>query len=196
MKKIVSSALAFLLGISMLFAATACSSKHPIAEFKDKMDKKGSYEVAVTMSLMGMDITVTTQIDGNIQYTPGTALSSEMYTETTDNGINMYSKDFSGNWIKTSVGLDDTDEDDMDFMDDKILKDLFNPENYEEVEDKENTYKQKSSVTFEDFSGVIMTIDGDTCTIEMSISEEGIGYSVKMTISKVGQIDLTLPTVE
>lgn len=195
MKKIVSSALAFLLCFSMLFAATACSSKHPIAEFKDKMDKKGSYEVAVTMSIMGMDITVTTQVDGNIQYTPGTGLSSEMYTETTDDGINMYVKDLSGKWTKTSVGLDDAD-DDMEFMDDKILSELFNPENYEEVEDKKNTYKQKSSITFEEFSGVIMTIDGDTCTIEMSISEDGIGYSVKMVISKVGQINLTLPTVD
>lgn len=190
MKKLLSSALAFVLGVSMLLAVTACSSKHPIAEFKEKMDKENNYEVAVTMEIMGMSITMTTQIDGNIEYTPGGGLAVEMYTETTDDGTYVYTKGLTGKWTKEKTDVD------IDTIDDEAMTKLFDPENYEDVEDKKNTYKLKSDVEIEGIADVIMTVDKDTCTLELNIVEGELKTGASMTISKVGEIKLSLPTVE
>ena len=62
------------------------------------------------------------------------------------------------------------------------------------TKDKENTYKQKKDVTFDNFEDVTITIEEDSCTIEMMSTDEG--YGVKLVISKIGEIELTLPTVE
>lgn len=87
----------------------------------------------------------------------------------------------------------DTDgQDNTAGTDSKTLETLFNSANYEKVDEK--TYKQKSDVSFDDFKNVVMTLEGDSCTIEMVSIEDG--YGVKFVISEVGKIELTLPTVE
>lgn len=43
-------------------------------------------------------------------------------------------------WSKTQ---DTEEEDDSSVTSDKTMEELFNPDNYEKVKDKENTYKQK-----------------------------------------------------
>ena len=73
------------------------------------------------------------------------------------------------------------------------MEQLFNPENYDKVKDKDQTYKQKEDVSFDEYKDIVMTIEENSCTIEMVSIDEG--YSMKIVISKIGEIKLTLPTV-
>ena len=102
----------------------------------------------------------------------------------------METKNDDGTWSKTK----DTKKNDSGVTGNNTMDELFNPDNYEKVKDKENTYKQKKDVTFDDFEDVIITIEEDSCTIEMTSTDEG--YGVKLVISKIGEIDLTLPSVK
>ena len=79
MKKIASLSLALLLCISFLLSAVSCSSKHPIEEFKEKMEQAESYQMVLTMSDVPMlgTLTMTYQIDGDIQYEPATVFGEE-----------------------------------------------------------------------------------------------------------------------
>ncbi len=50
MKKALSFLIIVSLCLSMLMLATSCSSKHPVEEFKEKMEKADSYQISITMS--------------------------------------------------------------------------------------------------------------------------------------------------
>lgn len=193
MKKIVLLFLALMLCISMVLIVTSCGTKHPIEEFKNKMVDADSYQMSVTMSdvpLFGT-ITMTTKVDGNIQYTPAIMFTEEEYIETVGDTKYKYTKNEDGTWSKIQ---DTEEEDDSSVTSDKAMEEFFNPDNYEKVKDKENTYKQKKDATFDHFEDVVITIEEDSCTIEMMSTDEG--YGVKLVISKIGEIELTLPTVE
>lgn len=193
MKRIISLSLVMMLCASLLFAATSCAAKHPIEEFKDKMAAEKNYQMTITLTNIPLfgTMTVTTKVDGNITYTPAVMFNEEEYTETVDGVEYKYTKNDDGKWTKTKV---EVDEDSSEIADDESMQQLFNPENYEKVKDEKNTYKQKKDVTFDNFEDVVMTIDEDSCTIEMTATEGG--YGAKIVISKIGEIDLTLPTVE
>ena len=193
MKKFVSLFLTLTLFISMMLIVTSCGSKHPIEEFKNKMADADSYQMSVTMSNVPLfgTITMTTKVDGNIQYTPAIMFNEEEYIETVGDTKYKYTKNEDGTWSKTQ---DTEEEDDSSVTSDKTMEELFNPDNYEKVKDNENTYKQKKDVTFDNFEDVTITIEEDSCTIEMMSTDEG--YGVKLVISKIGKIELTLPTVE
>ena len=195
MKKALSFLIIVSLCLSMLMMVTSCSSKHPIEEFKEKMEKADSYQMSITMSdvpLFGT-FTMTTEVDGNIQYTPAVMFNEEEYTETVGDVKYKYTKDDSGKWTKTKV--EDTDDDSSSLYGDDSLNKLFNPDNYEKVKGEENTYKQKDDVDFEDYENVKITIEDDSCTIEMSAISDGMTFGVKIVISKIGEIELTLPKV-
>ncbi len=193
MKKIISLSLTLILCLSLLLAAVSCGSKHPIVEFKNKMENAANYQMAVTMSNVPFlgTFTMTTKIDGNIQYTPAIMFSEEEYIETVGDIEYKYTKNEDGKWVKTQ---NTTKEDSSDITNDKTMEELFNPENYEKIKDKENTFKQKKDVSFEDFEDVVITIEETSCTIEMVSTTEG--YDVKIIISKIGEIKLSLPAVE
>ncbi len=195
MKKALSFLIIVSLCLSMLMMVTSCSSKHPIEEFKEKMEKADSYQMSITMSdvpFLGT-FTMTTKVDGNIQYTPAVMFNEEEYTETVGDVEYKYTKDDSGKWTKTKV--EDTEDDSSSIYGDDSLNKLFNPDNYEKVKGEENTYKQKDDVDFEDYENVKITIEDDSCTIEMSFISNGITVGVKIAISKIGEIELTLPKV-
>ena len=194
MKKVISLLIILATCLSILMAFTSCSSKHPIDEFKEKMEKADSYQMSITMSdvpLFGT-FTMTTKVDGNIQYTPAVMFSEEEYTETVDGVKYKYTKDDSGKWTKEK---EETNDDDSSIYGDESMAKLFNPDNYEKVKGEENTYKQKSDVTFDDYEDVKITIEDDACTIEMKAISDGMTFGVKIVISKIGEIELTLPKV-
>lgn len=193
MKRMTSLLLALMLCISMMVIVTSCGTKHPIEEFKNKMDSADSYQVSLTMSGVPFfgTITVITKVDGNIQYSSVAMSDMEEYIETVENVKYKYTKNDDGTWSKTQ----DTEEmSDSSVTDDETLEIFFNPDNYEKVDGEKNTYKQKKGISFDDFEDVVMTIEEDSCTMEMVSIEEG--YDVKIVISKIGEIELTLPTVE
>ena len=193
MKKILSLSLALILGISMLLTAVSCAGRHPIEKFKNKMEEADNYQMTITMSnvpLLGT-FTMTTKIDGDIQYTPAGMFHDEEYTQTVGDVEYTYTKTEDGEWIKTQSAVE---EDTSDITNDETMNDLFNPENYEKVKGEENTYQQKKDVQFDDFEDVVIIIDDNSCTLEMLSKEEG--YSMKIVISKIGEIELTLPSVE
>jgi len=189
MKKIISVSLALTLCLAMLLTAVSCSSKHPLEAFKDKMEREANYQMSMTMSnvpLLGT-FTMTVKVDGNIQHVPASMLGEEEYIETAEDVAYSYTKNTSGKWTKAEINIEDASSDVM--SDDN----LFDPENYEKIEGKENTYKQKKSATFESFEDVTVTVEEDSCTFEMVSTDEG--YSVKIVISKIGEIELTLPKI-
>ena len=151
--------------------------------------------MSVTMSDMPFfgTFTITTEVDGNIQYTPAVMFNEEEYTETIGDVEYKYTKDDSGKWTKTK--LEDAEDDSSSIYGDGSLNKLFDPSNYEKVKGEENTYKQKEDVDFEDYENVKITIGDDSCTIEMSSISDGMTFGVKIVISKIGEIELTLPKV-
>jgi hypothetical protein len=129
---------------------------------------------------------------------PETVFEPEQYIEKVGDIEYSYSKDDNGDWVKTQV--EEEEEDSSDNSDDNALAQLFDPENYEPVEGKENTYRQKAGVSFEDLDGmqvedVVISIDDTSCTIEMTATIEGMVVGMKLVFSKIGEIELTLPTV-
>ena len=137
--------------------------------------------------------TMTTQIDGNIQYTPKILFNDEEYIETVGDVKYKYTKNESGKWSKEIDN--EADNDSMGVSDDS-MEDFFNPDNFEKVKDAENTYKQKEGVNFDEYNDVKIIINDDSCTIEMSATSEGMVFGVKIVISKINEIELTLPTVD
>ena len=196
MKKALSFLIIVSLCLSMLMLVTSCSSKHPIEEFKEKMEKADSYQISITLSdvpLLGT-FTMTTKVDGNIQYTTAVLFNEEEYTETVGDVEYKYTKDDSGKWTKTKV--ENTEEDSSSIYEDDSLNKHFNPDNYEKVKGEENTFKQKDDVDFGNYENVKITIEDNSCTIEMSAISGGVTFGAKIVISKIGEIELTLPTVD
>lgn len=185
-KKIISFTLALTL-LSMVLMVTSCGAKHPIEKFRNKLSDAGSFEARITMSDIPYFGTITQKIkvDGNIQYTYASVFNEANYTRKVGDAIYKYTKNEDGTWSKTR---------DVDETDDSVWDELFNPDNYEKVKDQKNTYKQKKDVSFDEIADVVMIIGEDSCTIEM-VSLDG-GIDVKFVISKIGEIELTLPTID
>lgn len=195
MKKILTLSIVITMCMCLITAFTSCSFEHPIDGFKEKMEKADSYQMSVTMSdipLFGT-FTMTTKVDGNIQYTPAVMFNEEEYIETVGDVKYKYTKDDAGKWTKAK---EDSTDDDSSVYDDESMKKLFNPDNYEKVKGEENTYKQKSDVEFDDCEDVKITIEEDSCTIEMKAISDGMTFGVKIVISKIGEIELKLPEID
>lgn len=194
MKKVISLSIAIAMCMCFITAFTSCSSKHPIDEFKEKMEKADSYQMSVTMSdvpLFGT-FTMTTKVDGNIQYTLAVMFDEEEYIETVGDVKYKYTKDGSGKWTKEK----EDSPDDSSIYGDESMEKFFNPDNYEKEKGEENIYKQKSDVEFDDYEDVKITIEEDSCTIEMKAISDGLTFGVKIVISKIGEIELKLPEVD
>ena len=93
-KKTITLLLAFVLCVSVLLAATSCSKEHPIEAFKNKMETTDSYQMSMTRSDVPVfgTFTMTTKVDGNIEYTPAGLLSEEEFIETVGDVAYKYTK--------------------------------------------------------------------------------------------------------
>ena len=166
-------------------------AKHPIAKFFAKMEKEENYQLNITMSDIPFfgTITMVAKYDGNVSYSSG--FGEESYTERVGNVVYEYTKNSSDKWIKEKQTSEDGDDDLTDDM--FTAEELFNPKNYKKVE--KNKYEQKDDVDFDNYDNVVITIDNDTCMIEMDMSSDGMVMHAKIVISKIGEVELVLPQV-
>ena len=193
-QKIIIAAVAAVLCIAMVVGIVLWSSVHPLEKFALKIARKQNFQMDIVLSgipLFG-SVALTCEVDGNIQHIPAATFISESYIETVDDKQYTYSKDENGKWTKTES------ENGMlgNLKDNEMLKDLVDPDNYEPVEGKKNTYRQKADVEFEDCKNVTITIEKDSCTIEMILYTDGMALETLIVISEIGKMDVKLPDVD
>ena len=193
-QKIIIAAVAAVLCIAMVVGIVLWSSVHPLEKFAIKIARKQNFQMDIVLSgipLFG-SVALTCEVDGNIQHIPAATFISESYIETVDDKQYTYSKDENGKWTKTES------ENGMlgNLKDNEMLKDLVDPDNYEPVEGKKNTYRQKADVEFEDCKNVTITIEKDSCTIEMILYTDGMALETLIVISEIGKMDVKLPDVD
>ncbi len=195
-KRILIAALAAVLLIATVVGIVLWSSVHPIERFALKIARKQNFQMDITLSgipIFGA-VALTCEVDGNIQHIPQGTFISESYIETVGDKRYTYSKDDSGRWTKTEK---DISENDLfgNLQDNEMLKKLITPENYEKVEGEKNVYRQKEGVEFESFKDVTITIEKNTCTIQMILYTDGMALDTVIVISNIGKMDVTLPKV-
>lgn len=193
-QKIIIASVAAVLCIAIVVAVVLYTSLHPLEKFALKIAQKQSFQMEVIVSgipLIGR-LSLTYEVDGNIQHIPAGNLISESYIETVGDVQYTYGKDANGHWTKSEGG----DSFLGDLENNETLKQLLNVDNYEPVEGEENVYRQKADVTFDGFKNVKITLDGDKCALEMVILSNGMSLDALIVISEVGKIDLTLPVIE
>ena len=194
--RILIAAVAAVLLIATVVGIVLWSSVHPIERFALKIARKQNFQMDITLSgipLFGT-VALTCEVDGNIQHIPQGTFISESYIETVGDKRYTYSKDDSGRWTKTEKDIGEND-----FLsglqDNEMLKKLTTPENYEKVEGEKNVYRQKEGVEFESFQNVTITIEKNTCTIQMILYADGMALDTVIVISNIGKMDVTLPRV-
>ena len=190
MKKAVSFVVAVCLLTAILLTFSSCAFRNPIDSFVKKIEKKESYQLAMTMSLSDFTVTQIIKCDGNISYTAAndTLGTPATYTEIYDDETYEYTKDSAGKWRKAKK--EDTEDD----LTEELLE-LLDGDNYEKVKGEKNKYRQKESVVFEKFEDVRITIDDDAMVIKCEMTLQGETWDLKLVFSKLGEIDLTLPEV-
>ncbi len=190
MKKTVSFVMAICLLISILLMTSSCAFRNHVDSFVKKLEKKESYQMAITLSISDITITQITKIDGDISYTSAndTLGTPETYSEVVDDEIYEYKKDAAGKWRKAKQ-----EEPEDDWKED--IEALLDGDNYEKVKGEKNKYRQKESVSFEHFDEVRITMEDDAMIIKCEMTQQGQTVDMKIVFSKVGEIDLTLPEV-
>ena len=128
-------------------------------------------------------------VDENIMYVDKSIMNNAYYIETVDDDTYVYTKPNMGYWTKTKAKLTNTEY--LDAVSDESLDVLFDFRNYERVDYEENTYRLRIDVIVDGFDDVIVVVDENSCTFEMEYEE--LGCDLKIIISKVGEVELTLP---
>lgn len=195
-KKIIFSVIAAVLLIAIIVGIVLWSSVHPLEKFALKIARKQNFQMDIVLSgipIFGA-VALTCEVDGNIQHIPAANFVSESYIETVGDKRYTYTKDETGKWTKTES---DVDEDDLfgNLQENEAFQELLNLENYEEVEGKKKVYRQKEDVAFDGFKNVTITLEKDTCTIEMILYTSGMALDTVIVISNIGEMNLTLPKV-
>ena len=219
MKRIISLLLALTLCLSCVFALASCDvkdiiakikgedtssdanngnnaeneePKHPILEYYEKMENmENNYKLTMTLSdvpYFGI-ATMVVYVDGNLEYWPETMFNVEEYTETVGNKKYSYTKNDYGKWIKTSVTDESSEDSEL------LAEKLFDYNNYEAVEGKENVYRQKAGVDLGEYSNVVFTLAENSFTIEMTVEEDGMVMGMTIIVSNFGESNVTLPKV-
>ncbi len=188
----------FLVLLCLLSAlTTSCSLKHSLTAFKEKIDETESYQFSLVLiePTTSTRTTLTTLVEGNVTYffANDSIGFDEYFVKTIDEYEIIYQKDSEGNWTK-SISEILEEEEELPF--DVNLNDIFNADNYESVKGEKKAYKQKKDVVFGDFDDLLITFGDNTCTIEGKAMIDGIMWEAKIIYSKVGEVDLTLPTIE
>ena len=192
-KWILIASIAAILCLAIVLVAVLYKPMHPIEKFAYKLMAKKNFEMQVSLygiPLFG-SIAFVVEMDGNVTHIPDLYFVEECYVEKVGDETFNYTKDESGKWVKTK----NDDDSVSDLLDEDALKELIDHNNYELVEGTKNVYRQKESVQFENFKNVTITLEKDSCTIEMISYMEGMALETQIVISKIGQVDITLPKV-
>ena len=158
-----------------------------------KLKSENNFKATATLSdipFLG-SLTVETKQDGNVFYMKG--LGSETYTETVGQDVYEYSKDISGNWIKTKIEGGESDEESTKDKFAGFFADLADPEKYTRVAD--NRYEQKEGVQFKNCDNVSITIVDGECIIEMEVIYI-VEVHATIVVSDIGEVEITLPSVK
>ena len=198
--KIIIAAVALVLCIATVLSIVLISnSMSPLEKFMLKIAKKQNCQMDVVLSGIPMfsPIAFSIEIDGNVTHIPDLLIVEECYVEKVGNETFSYKKAENGKWVKEKETDDDSA---LNLFAEKDLEKLINPDNYELVEGTENVYCQKADVQFENFKNVTITLEDDSCKIDMvayvEISIFGkMALETQIVISKIGQVDITLPKV-
>jgi hypothetical protein len=193
-KKIILAVVAAVLCIAtVLLVVLIGTSQNTLEKFAGKIARKQNFQMDVVISgipLFG-SIALTYEIDGNIQHIPENSFTEESYVEIVGDKQYHYSKDENGKWIKAEAENDSVSI----FQDNEIFQQLINFNNYELVEGTKNVYRQKADVVFDGCKDVTITLERNSCTIQMISLSDGMDLETVIMISNVGGIHLTLPRV-
>ena len=192
-RTILIASIAAVLCVAIGLVAILYRPMHPIEKFAYKLMKKQNFQMDVVISgipLFG-SIAFAVETDGNITHIPDLYLTEECYIEKVGSETFRYTQDEKGNWVKSK----DEDDSALDFLSEDDLKDLINPDNYDLVEGTENVYRQKADVQFEKFKNITITLEKKSCKIEMTAHMEGMALETQIVISKIGEVNLKLPSV-
>ena len=195
-KKIILAIVAAVLCLATVLSIVIVNASiHPLEKFALKIMKKQNFQMDIVLSgipIFGA-VALTCEVDGDVQHIPAANFISESYIEKVGDKQYTYAKDSNGKWTKTEGEASDMLS---GIQNNELLKDLMNLENYEEVEGKKNVYRQKEDVTFESFKNVTITLEKDSCTIEMILYTGGMALDAVIVISNIGKMDVTLPSVD
>ena len=168
---------------------TTVDNRDPLTKFYDKLNEKENFTMELSMSVMGVSVSQTFKYSGDIMYTEESLMSKESYTVETETGVEEYTKNVFGKWTKNNYASN-AEEDANDIFAEE-MDSLFKPDSYTI---NKNVYTQKDDVDFENFKDVVLTLEDGKCIIDMTMMIEGMGLDITLTLSKVGQSALTLPT--
>ena len=195
-KKIILAIVAAVLCLATVLSIVIVNASiHPLEKFALKIMKKQNFQMDIVLSgipIFGA-VALTCEVDGDVQHIPAANFISESYIEKVGDKQYTYTKDSNGKWTKTEGEASDMLS---GIQSNDLLKDLMNLENYEEVEGKKNVYRQKEDVTFESFKNVTITLEKDSCTIEMILYTGGMALDAVIVISNIGKMNVTLPSVD
>lgn len=192
--KIIIAAVALVLCVATVLSIVLISnSKSPLEKFVSKIARKQNFQMDVVLSGIPFfgSIAFAVEMDGNITHIPDLYLTEECYLEKVGDETFKYTKNENGSWVKDKS----QDDDALNFLSEDDLKELINPANYDLAEGTKNVYRQKADVQFEKFKNISITLEKDSCKIEMIASVEGMALETQIVVSKIGEIDLKLPSV-
>ncbi|MBO5931646.1 MAG: hypothetical protein J6Q70_05370 [Clostridia bacterium] len=197
-KKIILAIVAAVLCLATVLSIVIVNASiHPLEKFALKIMKKQNFQMDIVLSgipIFGA-VALTCEVDGDVQHIPAANFISESYIEKVGDKQYTYAKDSNGKWTKTESALD-ADNLLSGIQDSEMFKNLINLENYEEVEGKKNVYRQKEGVEFDGCKNVTITLEKDSCTIEMILYTGGMALETVIVISNIGKMDVTLPSVD
>lgn len=197
-KKIILAIVAAVLCVATVLSIVIVNaSMNPLEKFALKIMKKQNFQMDIVLSgipIFGA-VALTCEVDGNVQHIPAANFISESYIEKVGDKQYTYAKDSNGKWTKTESALD-ADNLLSGIQDSEMFKNLINLENYEEVEGKKNVYRQKEGVEFDGCKNVTITLEKDSCTIEMILYTGGMALETVIVISNIGKMNVTLPSVD
>ena len=196
-KPLLISAIALAVIVVVVLSVVLIANNSPIAKILTNLSKNPNYHMTATISgipLVG-SLSLEQKVDGNITYTSKFLLTPEQYKEIVDNETYVYTKNSSGVWVKEKSENSGNAINEMfeELVGD--LNELTNPKNYKKVKGEENKYKQKDNVSFDGCKDVVITIEDDEITVELTIDFEGAQLPSKLVISEIGKVELTLPEV-
>lgn len=193
-KTIIIAAMAIVVCVATVLSITLINnSKNSLEKLEEKLTKKKNFQMDIVFSdipLFG-SISMTCETDGNIQHIPETSFFAETYIETVGEKQYSYVKNDFGKWEKSEGAqiafstLQDGD----------VLAELMNADNYEPVKNEKNVYRQKADVTFEYFQDVTITVEKDSCTVEMITLAGTMTLKTHVVISNIGKVNVRLPIV-
>ena len=204
MKKIISFVLVLTMCVALALSLASCDLVHPIQRFLLNMQNEKSYKITAAVDAVpGFgsfgSLEIVTSVDGNVQHVDA-GLLGEAYIEEVDGVRYGYYKNLLGGWNKQQLDVEEIEIELQDVFGPDLIFAIFNPENYDEVEGEENTYKQKADVEFTVYEGVnvenvVITVNDDICTVSLTVSIDGYGVEAELVVSDVGSTSVELPSV-